>query len=1126
MDKNQLHDLFANAFDYARFILFCVEVLGINRNDLSIRPNAGTPIIYDNDKNEVLEAHVVSTVERNNRKMGILIYDLSTKTTITRTIGLRKLVDPLVKWEFDAVIAVFRIKGKNEWRLSFIENLPKDEKRSANARRYTYVFGHADEFYRTPINNFLDLQAESYEKKGYATYKVAFSVEALSNRFFKAYKEIYEDFVEEISGKRYVQVKGKSNTFEEKETHAPSPFFASAFNGDGKSVRDYVKKMMGRLVFLQFLQKKGWMGVPKGEAWDSGKGERRYLQRLFAHYCAAHSEESDFNFLEDILEPLFFNALNTERDDDVAPKVLFLTPGKPIRIPFLSGSLFERDALDDKVCRFSREHFQKLFDLFDQFNFTIDEADPNDAEIGIAPDMLGKIFENLLEDNKDKGAFYTPYEVVKYMCQEALLAYLDERTGLDHTLLEALVRKHTFADDRTAIRNAIKGALETVKICDPAIGSGAFPMGMLHELLACHKALAQENSKSADERRNAFTDIKRHIIANNIYGVDIEQGAVDIASLRFWLALVIDEKEPTPLPNLDYKIVRGDSLCAMYDGEAINLNKDPGVKSAVSAALSHYQKLAAAFIDETGGARVAKRRELNLSLLDVLEAYYTTTIAASIQFKQTSFGFVDEQSSLPFKVLKPIDEPSRHMLEKVRALRKRIQAGSSEPVPFFDWQVNCSDILGASKNIVGLACYEQGFDIVIGNPPYIHFEKAKALGALYGKQFHTYAPRGDIYCLFYEKGLSLLREGGILCYITSNKWMRAGYGEKLRSFLANHANVRLLLDFAGAKIFETATVDTNILLAGRKDTCPTNVPQKTAAHACLAQADREVLLADLPAYVHAHAYNLVFPSDGTSWAILSPIEQSIKSKIEKYGIPLKEWDVSINYGVKTGLNEAFIIDAETRAMLIAQDSKSAEIIRPILRGRDIKRYGYTFAEKWIILIPFGAYKTLPAKYPAIYKRLLSYKDALMARGQCKGSAWGNKKKNPDYPGQHHWLELDNNPSENYVSLFAQPKIIYPDISQGMSFAVEREKYCISNTAYFISADEKTLAWLCYVLNSPIIEWYYRLISVQLGEVATRMFNIYVRVLPIPLQVSDDLYEAYHLTEEEQRFIEQRAACKR
>ena len=941
MDKDQRHSLFAAPFDYARFVPFCLDVLGVPRGGLATRPENAKPIVYETD--EVLDARQVAVVERGGWRVGILVYKLAKGSTIQRTIGLRKLVEPLVKYNYDAAIAVFYFPTTDgtEWRLSFIENLPNNKEGRRAARRYTYVFGHRDELYRTPIANFLELQARPDARKDFLAYREAFSVEALGKRFFEDYKRIYEDFVQEITGRRYVRV--KPNVFEEQEVGIASPLFASVFGNDGKAVRDYVKKMMGRLVFLQFLQKKGWMGVPKGEEWNSHKGEHRYLQKLFEAYCRRTPAEH-FNFLEDILEPLFFNVLNIDRSaqGDVAEPALWLEPGKPIRIPFLSGSLFERDAIDAKVCRFAKAHFRDLFDLFDQFNFTIDESDPTDAEIGIAPDMLGQIFENLLEDNKDKGAFYTPHEVVRYMCQEALLAYLDVETGLDRSLLEALVREHFFADDRPAIRVALKDALNRVKICDPAIGSGAFPMGMLHELLGCHKALAREASKTADQRTDAFTEIKRNIIANNIYGVDIEQGAVDIARLRFWLSLVIDEKSPTPLPNLDYKIVRGDSLCALFNGEPIDLNRGPGTKAAIAKSLARFQALAKTFETATGDDRVAKRREANLALLDALEAYYTVSLKVESRAEQATFAFAMPQEPVVLSQVQAADAHSAHMLAKVRDLRKRIEAGSTEPVPFFDWQVNRSDVLGEPQpSHAGLPAYERGFDIVIGNPPYIHFENAKHLGALYGSGSLTYAPRGDIYCLFYEKGLSLLRSHGILCYITSNKWMRAGYGEKLRTFFSSHAKTRLLLDFAGAKIFDSATVDTNILLAERLDSRTKNVPLSSPTQACLAQDDKGTLLKDLPGYVHTHAHTLAFPQDGTSWAILSPIEQSIKEKIERYGTPLKDWGVEIKRGVLTGLNEAFIIDSKTKDRLIAQDPRSAEIIRPILRGRDIKRYGYT-----------------------------------------------------------------------------------------------------------------------------------------------------------------------------------------
>lgn len=1046
MNDDQLRTLFTNPFNYSYFLPFCVEVLGIPRYALAMRVESGTPIIYDKD--EVIDARVVANVENGGWRVGVIVYKLSTRTTLTRPIGLRKLVAPLIRYDFDAVIAVFQ--STEDWRLSFIENLPNTNEGRRSARRYTYVFGHHDELYRTPISTFSDLQKLPDDKKGFKAYRVAFSVEALGDQFFKEYKRIYEDFVQEITGRRYVPVKGKSNTFVEEKLSEASPFFETAFNGDGKAVRDYVKKMMGRLVFLQFLQKKGWMGVPKGVQWDAHKGERRYLQKLFEAYC---HQTSDFNFLEDILEPLFFNALNTDRrqQGDVVDAALWLEAETPIRIPFLSGSLFERDALDERACRFSQKHFEELFKLFDQFNFTIDESDPTDAEIGIAPDMLGRIFENLLEDNKDKGAFYTPHEIVQYMCQEALLAYLDVETKLDHKLLERLVREHTIEEESKVIRAVLKDALTRVKICDPAIGSGAFPMGMLHELLACHKALAQEASKSANERREAFTQIKRDIIANNIYGVDIEQGAVDIARLRFWLSLVIDEKEPKPLPNLDYKIVRGDSLCAMYDGEPINLNRGPGTKAAIAKSLVRFQNLAMEFEDATGEDRVARRRDANLALLDALEAYYTVSLSAEARVEQSLFGFADNTENCQLCSTRAVDSSSEHMLAKIRELRKRIQSGSTESVPFFDWQVNCSDVLGEPRPpVVGLPSYERGFDIVIGNPPYIHFEDIRLKGSLYGANSLTYDARGDIYCLFYEKGLSLLRPHGILCYITSNSWMRVGYGEKLRSFFANYSQIRLLLDFAGGKIFNSATVSTNILLAERFDMMRTKtVLYSSASKACLAQDDKVTLLADLPGYVHSKAYDLTFPSDGSSWAILSPIEQSIKEKIEKYGTPLKEWDVTIKFGIKTGADRAFIIDAETKDRLIAQDPRSAEIIRPILRGRDIKRYGYTFADKWLIATHNG-YEDVPRidvnDYPAVKNWLDAFKNKLSKRSD-KGATLYNLRDCA------------------YWSLFAQPHLVWKRIGSKVRFGLcTDEMYSLDSTCVLVG---KHLSFLCAILNSKI-----------------------------------------------------------
>src|SRR5574344_278455 len=264
------------------------------------------------------------------------------------------------------------------------------------------------------------------------------------------------------------------------------------------------------------------------------------------------------DFLEKVLEPLFFQTLNSPRENNIAPSAVCKEYGSKIKIPYLNGGLFEKDELDKKQIKFKKEMFEKLFTLFSQYNFTIDETDPDDAEIGVDPEMLGRIFENLLEDNKDKGAFYTPKEIVQYMCRESLIAYLLTDSKIQEEKIRTLVTEHTDPAFTENEKSEIKTKLDNVKICDTAVGSGAFPMGMMNELIACHSVICKEDFDRAA--------IKKQIVQNNIYGVDIEKGAVDIARLRFWLAIIVDEKEPIPLPNLDYKIMQGNSLLESIEG--------------------------------------------------------------------------------------------------------------------------------------------------------------------------------------------------------------------------------------------------------------------------------------------------------------------------------------------------------------------------------------------------------------------------------------------------------------------------------------------------------------------------------------------------------------------------------
>ena len=277
-------------------------------------------------------------------------------------------------------------------------------------------------------------------------------------------------------------------------------------------------------------------------------------------------------FYQLILAPLFFDALNQNKRPN---EEFTLSDGQTFRIPYLGGGLFEKDRNEPDFLTFPKSLFENLFDFFNEYNFTIDENDPHENEIGIDPEMLGHIFENLLEDNKDKGAFYTPKPIVKYMCQESLIQYLltafekegliegEEEKNIREEQLGHLVRKYE-ANELIEHDHLLAKALYDIKVCDPAIGSGAFPMGILNEMVMLINVL---HNASPDVVEDIWkmdnwqpATVKKHIIQNSIYGVDIEKGAVDIARLRFWLSLIIDEEKPTTLPSLDYKIVVGNSL--------------------------------------------------------------------------------------------------------------------------------------------------------------------------------------------------------------------------------------------------------------------------------------------------------------------------------------------------------------------------------------------------------------------------------------------------------------------------------------------------------------------------------------------------------------------------------------
>lgn len=761
-------------------------------------------------------------------------------------------------------------------------------KQSTDTKRFTYLLGEGHRC-RTAIKQFEDLKNSSLKLKAITD---AFSVEALSDIFFKEYKRHYEDIIEYITGKRMVK---SGNKWVEKVTGNPCAEIMeefSCFDDPEKTVRDYVKKLMGRLVFIQFLQKKGWMGCPAGEDWTNG--DKEFVQNLFAK-----TQYKD-TFVDDVLEPLFSD-LNCKRTGDMAT-------GANYKVPYLNGGLFEEDDSDRVDFPLPAKYMSDLLDFFACYNFTIDENDPDDAEIGIDPEMLGRIFENLLEDNKDKGAFYTPKEIVGYMCREALIAYLQDDKFTEQgnrqirTFVESLSRDGLNVKQRENLRKK----LTEVKICDPAIGSGAFPMGLVNLLSKLHFALGINTNEAAK--------IKRHIIEQNIYGVDIEKGAVDIARLRFWLAMIVEEDKPLPLPNLHFKIMQGNSLLESYQGHDLSI-------------LAEHKTPDGCLDLEYTDAKLLREN---------LAKYYSIT--DHTEKEQVFKEIKDNVATQMFEFTQ-----DKKFLGKIKDVSANDQ--------FFLWHTWFADVFDKG-----------GFDIVIGNPPYIQLQKAIGvtakdkkgrdydvkLGDLYVNEgFHTFAKTGDTYCLFYEQGAKMLKPGGHLCYITSNKWMRAGYGEKLRGFFATQTNPEILIDFGGVQVFESATVDTNILLFAKGS----NQGKTLAATIQKGSRNGSFYLSD---FMRHNATETCF-SGADSWVILSPIEQSIKRKIEAVGVPLKDWDIQINYGIKTGFNDAFIISTGVRNQILENCADKAErertdaLIRPFSLFRDYVSTLIQYDKKFVII---------------------------------------------------------------------------------------------------------------------------------------------------------------------------------
>ncbi|MDQ1352510.1 MAG: hypothetical protein QG657_2816, partial [Acidobacteriota bacterium] len=661
--------------------------------------------------------------------------------------------------------------------------------------------------------------------------------------------------------------------------------------------------------------------------------------------------------------------------------------------------------------------------------FTIKEDEPLEKEVAVDPEMLGKVFENMLDiaERKSTGSFYTPREIVHYMCRESLIHYLDTTVNAEGEKcsredIEQLIREGYWAleNDKKVMAKGketdtyqyrlpqclrthaalLDEKLENIKICDPAIGSGAFPVGLLHEIVNA-RLLLQAYSQSTGKKSY---ELKRHAIQENIYGVDIDASAVDIARLRLWLSLVVDEEnfdKIEALPNLDYKIVCGNSLIGFPENWK-------------SPAFEILENLKKDFFKETAPE---KKRNLKKQI--------DTQLKERLESSKKIFGY-------------KVD---------------------------FDFKLFFSEVWH----------YKNGFDLVIGNPPYVQIQKfsGKQEQQDWEKQnYETFAKTGDIYCLFYEKGHRILRDGGALTFITSNKWMRANYGQNTRKYFLNNVAINQLIDFGDSPIFKEATTYTNILLFSKKrsDTPP---QVWDLSHMYDTYISLETMLA------REKAGTAVFSED--SFIIARIDQELIKKRIEEIGIPLKEWNISINYGIKTGFNEAFLIDREKKDELIAKDPKSAEIMKPILRGRDIKRYELNYDDCWLIDTHNGYQDTLPINindYPVIKEFLDQYWEELKIR-QDKGVTPYNLRNCAYHPE------------------FEKEKIIYAEIVFDSAFYYDKNNYYAEATAFILTGEN--IKYLTALLNSKLLTYAFKAFYAG-GDLRGNTFRykkVFLERLPIP-----------------------------
>ena len=910
-----------------------------------------------------------------------------------------------------------------------------------------------------------------------------FSVERVTTRFYQEYASVRDRIAKALLAH-----------------NSDHPVIQSLSQDEARA---WATRQMGRVLFLWFLQAKRWLGEP------GGQGSVTYLLDLW--YKRSDTPEGEY--YRGILAPIFFDAMATGSSSRGENPVLGF-------VPYLNGGLFRRSALEDRIYDAGEvslpddvfdphpddEEAQKrtLLGLLSRYRFTTRESTPDDQSVDPDPELLGRVFENLYQgdERRNTGTYYTPREVVHFMCREVLDGYLRDRTGVGQSTLNSLRQEAVGSrDEHQPLPNIpaddLIDALETLKLCDPAVGSGAFLLGAIQEMVALRRGIlfSQRSYIDPHELYQTVSDWKRRIIENSLYGVDNNPEAVEICRLRLWLSMVLDMDEPPApnsnwaLPNLDFQIVAGDSLVDRVAGIAFVGSWPP---TDVTVGLELRQE-----IERLVSNIRSRRQEFDRVHRNPKRLRELRDIIARDQRKIVHLHLEGalKKAEADLEALSKSEKPTKTALRKARSLIDRIRSlleGLGETdfalvqKPFL-WPVAFPDVLRQGDP-------DAGFHIVLANPPYVRMEKLDNEDELsYGEAFpEVAASRADILVYFYARALQILRIGGWLSFITSNKFMRARYGEGIREHLPVSLRIRRVIDFGDLPLFEAngkaIAAYPAVLVGSRSDgtaehslkVADLTGPVRRALSDNKLRVNTESVrgvLEDLDGLL-AKAEISTFPQvllkkDG--WILEDPALIRLFDRLMNQGTPLGQFVKGRIYrGVVTGLNEAFVIDRDKRNDLIQDDPRSAELIKPWLRGKDIRRWTADSSGQYIVFTNRGVDIH---QYPAIEGHLRWFRDDLEKRATAH---------------LHPWYELQQ-PQEGIYQEFAHAKIVWGNLAVESKFARDLTEAYISAPANFLI---EPAPWLLAVMNSSLLNFLYPKLTVARGG-SFQEFKIgYIEPAPI------------------------------